>query len=127
VRKFFLVVGLMWASAYGLHHFVTSGKLLAELDAKPHRRGTASVLFYWAQTSEIFNKHRKALELYQRVYERYPKSRYAEDSFYGIASSYERLRMYPESLAAYKEFLEVYPDSQYSESVANNINILYSR
>ena len=107
---------------------VASGRFVALLERHPDRRGTATVIFYLARYYEIFNDNRKALEHYQRITKRYPKSpRYGEEAQFGLASSYERLKKYPEAIAEYEKYLELYPNGRYRASVATNITILSGR
>jgi len=107
---------------------VASGRFIAFLERHPDRRGTATVIFYMARYYEIFNDNHKALEHYQRITKRYPKSpRYGEKAQFGVASSYERLKKIPDAIAEYQKYVENYPDGQYNISVRNNITILQSR
>lgn len=96
-------------------------------DAHPDRKGTATTLFYLARVYEVLNDDKHALAYYQRVADRYPKSRYGIEAQYGTASSYERMKLYQKALEEYNEFLERYPKSRYDTSVRNNVEILKSR
>jgi len=115
------------AAVFWWHNFVSSGRCLAQLDAHPHRRGTATALFYFARYYEIFNKNDVALEHYKRIVERYPRSRYGMEAQYGVAASYEKMKRFHDAIVEYEKFLEDYPDNKYTVSVRNNVEILKSR
>ncbi len=127
MKKFLIYVVVVGFAIHWTNDFVSSGKLVAHLDKDPHRRGTATILYVLASTYEVFQSNQKALELYARVAERYPKSRYGEDSAYGEAACYERLKRIPEAIVKYETFAEKYPESKYKQTVNNNIYILKNR
>lgn len=117
-----IVVFVFW-----LNDFVSTGRFLAMTDAHPGRRGTATALFYLGRANEILNDDKDALEYYRRVVDRYPKSRYGLEAQYGVASSYERMKLYRQSMDEYVKFLEKYPNSHYDTSVRNNVEMLKAR
>jgi tetratricopeptide (TPR) repeat protein len=119
VFSFLFFVGVLW-----FKDFVASGRLLAKLDENRDRRGTATVLYYWARLNDIMNDEDEAIPLYERIVDRYPKSRYGMEAHYGLANCWERKKRYDKAVEEYQAFLENYPDSRYAVSVRNNIDIL---
>src|SRR5262245_43628736 len=104
---------VMWARDQ-----IASGRFVSYLERHPDRRGTATVIFYLARYYEVFSDNQKALEHYQRITKRYPKSpRYGEKAQFGVAVSYEHLKNYPEAIAEYEKYMELYPNGQYRVSV----------
>jgi TolA-binding protein len=127
LKQFALFVLAIVLAALGWRDFVGSGRFLAYLDAHPHRKGTASMLFYLGSYYEVFQKDQKALEAYERVADRYPNSRYGEKAQFGVGSAWERMRRYDKAREEYEEFLERYPGSRFAVSVRNNVEILKTR
>ena len=127
MKQFLLFVVSVFLLIFWLADFVGGGGLIAQLDKNPDRRGTATVAFYTGRYYDIMNKPEKALEFYQRVADRYPRSRYGMEALYGVASSYEQKHDYRKALELYEKFAEAYPKNKYSVSVQNNISILKSR
>jgi outer membrane protein assembly factor BamD (BamD/ComL family) len=127
MRRFALYTFFGCLLIFWWSRFVSSGQLLAKLDAKPHRRGTATVLYTVGRYYDVMNNNRNALKYYERIVERYPKSRYGMEASFGVALCHERLKDFKKALEEYVVFVEKYPDSKYSTSVRNNIEILRSR
>jgi len=127
LKKFALFVLAIVLAALAWRDFVGSGRFLRYLDGHPDRKGTATMLFYLGSYYEVFQKDDKAVEAYQRVAERYPRSRYGEKAQFGVASSWERMKRWDKAREEYEKFLEMYPGSGYATSVRNNIEIIKTR
>lgn len=127
MKQFALFVLAIILAAFAWRDFVGSGRFLAYLDAHPNRKGTSSMLFYLGSYYEVFQKDQKALDAYDRVAARYPRSRYGEKAQFGVASSWERMKRWDKAREEYEEFLEKYPGSRFATSVRNNVEILKTR
>lgn len=127
MQRFLLFVLFTVLSIFWFRDFVASGRFLAQADAHPSRRGTATALYVLGRYYDIFNKPDKAVAAYGRVARRYPKSRYGMEAQHGLAEGYERLKDYRRALEEYQRFLDEYPGNRYAVSVRNNVEILKSR
>jgi tetratricopeptide (TPR) repeat protein len=124
VRNFLFFVLLCVFGVFWVDDYVSSGRMIALLDAHPHRRGTASALFYMGRYYELFGHEERSLQCYSRIVERYPKSRYGMDAHMGQAVALEHLKRYREALECYHAFLEKFPASPNATTVKNSIDYL---
>jgi tetratricopeptide (TPR) repeat protein len=122
VALFFVGFLKLWEYAF------PQGHLLKFCDENRHFRGVATALFVMARADDLFNNYPEARDLYQRIVDRYPRSRYAMTSLFGVAEMSEKAKEFRRAIAEYTKFLEEYPDSGPLSTIAgNNVAILSAR
>ena len=67
---------------------------------------------------------RQAVKEFERVVERYPKTRWADESQVRIARLYRKIDENAEAVKAYRKLIEMFPDSEYVDEANERIGEL---
>ena len=95
---------------------------------KSERGKLGRELFNFANNAFNDGEYQYAIQAFQLVFTRYPKSPHAPQSRIGIARSYERLNDFEKSIETYREVIRDYANSVYAKNSHFNIgNILFQK
>ena len=108
-----LYYGWVWAfNKDGVLHFLDT-----------HRRWRKDWAYYGlAYTYATLNHQSKAEELYSRVVNNFPNSRYREDSLYQEAFSIDQRAGRNKAREKYQQYLKDYPHGRYANTVSNAVD-----
>jgi TolA-binding protein len=80
------------ASLWVWERAITQDGLPLYLDKHPTTWKADAIYYTLGSFHELFNRDERALEQYERVLEKFPKSPYAESALYGVGACHERLK-----------------------------------
>ena len=82
------------------------------------------ILFTIAYFQQIFFSYEKAIDTYRLIVEKFPESKYADDSLYRMASIfYDDLNDRNKAIEALKKLVYFYPESEYRDESERKIEI----
>lgn len=85
-------------------------------DKYPDDELAPEFLFKAGQRCNVTGDHNKAIELFQRVIDSYPKEKIAEEALFLQAYVYENsLSNFPKAAETYRAFIDKYPNSDLTE------------